>query len=131
MTTKKPMDLLPKLRTKTHTKHSNKKSTVKLTGKVYQVNNDLLKDWQYWNQPLPEDFHPGRRIRGEDHSKRSQENIIGNDHGRSNKSTKISTELPTELPAQMQSFIMLTERLPILILNHITEKPLQVNTNCR
>jgi len=41
----------------------------------------------------------GRRIRG----RRWQQKIIGKDHGRSEKSTKISTELPTELPTKKQS----------------------------
>jgi hypothetical protein len=31
---------------------------------VYQVDQDSLKHRRYWNQPPPEDFHWGSRIRG-------------------------------------------------------------------
>jgi hypothetical protein len=64
MTTEKPTDILPKLPTEMAAEKSTKKSTTKLTGKVYQVDEDSLKHWRYWNQPPPEDFHRGRRIRG-------------------------------------------------------------------
>jgi len=92
------MDILPKL----PTEKSTKKSTAKLTGKVYQVDQDPLKHRRYWNQPPPEDFHRGRRIRGR--------KITGKDHGRSEKSTKISTEVPTELPTEKQSTEMSTKK---------------------
>ena len=48
----------------------------KVDQEVYQVDQDSLKHRRYWNQPPPEDFHRGRRIRG----RRSQEKITGNDH---------------------------------------------------
>jgi hypothetical protein len=63
ITTEKPTDILPKLPTE-------------LTGKVYQVDQDSLKHRRYWNQPPPEDFHRGRRIRG----RRLHEKITGKDH---------------------------------------------------
>jgi hypothetical protein len=59
----------------THTEKSTKKSTAKLTGDVYyQVDQDPPKHRRYWNQPPPEDFHRGRRIR--------RRKITGKDHGR-------------------------------------------------
>jgi len=64
MTTEKPTDILPKLPTEMAAEKSTKKSTTKLTDKVYQVDQDSLKHRLYWNQPPPEDFHWGRRIRG-------------------------------------------------------------------
>jgi hypothetical protein len=73
MTTEKPTDFLPTLPTEMAADKSTKKSTMKLTGKVYQVDQDSLKHRRYWNQPLPEDFHWGRRIRGRNHRKRSWE----------------------------------------------------------
>jgi len=73
MTTETPPDILPKLPTMMAAEKSTKKSTTKLTSKVYQVDQDSLKHRCYWNQPPPEDFHWGRRIRG----KRSQEKIMG------------------------------------------------------
>jgi hypothetical protein len=133
MTTEKPTDILPKLPTEMAAEKSTKKSTTKLTGKVYQVDEDSLKHWRYWNQPPPEDFHWGRRIRG----RRWQQKIVGKDHGRSEK---ISTELPTELPTKKQSTKLPTEkestemstkkltgRSPTLIPNQITEKHLHAN----
>ena len=60
MTTEKPTDILPKL----PTEMAAEKSTTKLTGKVYQIDQDSMKHRRYWNQPPPEDFHWGRRIRG-------------------------------------------------------------------
>ncbi|KAF8541841.1 hypothetical protein BDD12DRAFT_803380 [Trichophaea hybrida] len=58
------------------------------------------------------EMHPniGGTTLGEDDSKRSQEKIIGKDHGRSEKSTKISTEMPTELPTKKQSTELPTEK---------------------
>jgi len=73
MTTEKPTDILPKLPTKMAAEKSTKKSTTKLTGKVYQVDQDSLKHRHYWNQPPPEDFDWGRRIRGRNNRKRSWE----------------------------------------------------------
>jgi len=64
MTTEKPTDILPKHPTEMAVEKSTKKSTKKLTGTVYQVDQDSLKHRCDWNQPLPEDFHWGRRIRG-------------------------------------------------------------------
>ena len=63
-TTEKPTHILSKLPTEMAAEKPTKKSTTKLTGKVYQVDQDSLKHWHYWNQPPPEDFHGGRRIRG-------------------------------------------------------------------
>ncbi|KAF8538654.1 hypothetical protein BDD12DRAFT_884620 [Trichophaea hybrida] len=42
--------------------------------------------------------------------KAMDEKIIGKDHGRSVKSTKISTEMPTELPTEKQSTELPTEK---------------------
>jgi len=114
-----------------------------------EVDQDSLKHRRYWNQPLPEDFHWGRRIRW----RRWQQKIIGKDRGRNEKSSKISTELPTKLPTKMKSTKLPTEkqstvlptekqstemstnkltwRSPKLIRNHITEKHLQVHANCQ
>jgi hypothetical protein len=115
--------------TKTRTEKSTEKSMVKLTSKVYQVDQDSLKHRRYWNQPPPEDFHRGRRIRG----RRSQEKFPRKGHGRSEKSTKISTEMPTDLPTEKQSTDMTTKkstgRSPTHIRNHITEKHLLANAN--
>jgi len=106
MTSEKPTDILPKLSTEMAAEQLTKKSSTKLTGKVYQVDQDSLRHRCYWNQPPPEDFHRRRRIRG----KRSQEKITGKDHGRSEKSTNISTEMPTELPTEKQSTEMSTKK---------------------
>jgi hypothetical protein len=47
MTTEKPTDILPKLPTEIATVMSTKKSTTKLTDKVYQVGQDSLKHQRY------------------------------------------------------------------------------------
>jgi len=53
--------------TKMAAEKSTKESAMKLTGIVYQVNQNSLKHQRYWNQPPPEHFHRRRRITGKDH----------------------------------------------------------------
>jgi len=90
MTTEKPTDILLKL----PTEKSTEKSTAKLTSKVYQVDQDSLKHRRYCNQPPPEVSHRGRRIRG----RRSQEKIIGKDHGRRYGKTNTSESIYKSMP---------------------------------
>jgi len=40
------------------------KSTAKFASNVQQVNENSLKHWHYYIQPLAEDFHLGRRMTG-------------------------------------------------------------------
>jgi len=114
-TTEKPKDSPSKLSTKTHSKMSTEKSTAKLSGKDYKLDQDSLIHRRYWNQHPPEDFYRGRRIRGRKH--------YGERYGKTNTSesrTKRSTEMTKK---------KFTGRSPTLILNHITEKHLLPNPN--
>jgi len=73
MTTEKATDILPKLPPEMATQKLTTDSTTKLTGKVYQVDQNSLNHQRYWNQPPPEHFHWGRRITERDHRKISWE----------------------------------------------------------
>jgi hypothetical protein len=87
ITTEKPTDILPKLPTE-------------FTGKVYQIDQDSLKHRRYWNQPPPEDFHRGRRIRGRRiRGRRLHEKITGKDHRkRSWEKRKVNQDIHRDAP---------------------------------